>query len=78
KLAPDMANSGLICKNPLHQHWLVQVWERRLYDLASLSDYLDLSSYNGRKSLPEYGVGRNCTLFEKKRLWAYKAIPQGW
>ncbi len=43
-----------------------------------LSDYLDLSSYNGRKSLPEYGLGRNCTLFEKTRLWAYKAIRQGW
>ncbi|RMD08408.1 replicase, partial [Klebsiella pneumoniae] len=48
------------------------------YDLAWLSDYLDLSSYNGRKSLPEYGLGRNCTLFEKTRLWAYKAIRQGW
>ena len=34
--------------------------------------------YNGRKSLPEYGLGRNCTLFEKTRLWAYKAIRQGW
>ncbi|MDH1900696.1 primase C-terminal domain-containing protein, partial [Aeromonas caviae] len=50
----------------------------RLYDLAWLSDYLDLSPYNGRKSLPEYGLGRNCTLFEKTRLWAYKAIRQGW
>ncbi|WP_460882709.1 primase C-terminal domain-containing protein [Pseudaeromonas pectinilytica] len=27
---------------------------------------------------PEYGLGRNCTLFEKTRLWAYKAIRQGW
>lgn len=45
---------------------------------SPLSDYLDLSSYNGRKSLPEYGLGRNCTLFEKTRLWAYKAIRQGW
>nr|AVX51258.1 hypothetical protein [Escherichia coli] len=65
-------------QEPLHEHWLVQVWEPRLYDLAWLSDYLDLSSYNGRKSLPEYGLGRNCTLFEKTRLWAYKAIRQGW
>ncbi len=73
-----MGYSGLICKNPLHEHWLVQVWEPRLYDLAWLSDYLDLSPYNGRKSLPEYGLGRNCTLFEKTRLWAYKAIRQGW
>ncbi|POI36262.1 replicase, partial [Klebsiella pneumoniae] len=45
KLGADMGYSGLICKNPLHEHWLVQVWEPRLYDLAWLSDYLDLSSY---------------------------------
>ena len=43
-----------------------------------MSDYLDLSPYNGRKQLPAYGLGRNCTLFEKTRLWAYKAIRQGW
>uniref|UniRef100_UPI001555E025 primase C-terminal domain-containing protein n=1 Tax=Halomonas hibernica TaxID=2591147 RepID=UPI001555E025 len=27
---------------------------------------------------PDYGLGRNCTLFEKLRQWAYKAIRQGW
>ncbi|WP_268920626.1 primase C-terminal domain-containing protein [Shimia sediminis] len=25
-----------------------------------------------------YGLGRNCTLFESLRQWAYKAIRQGW
>ena len=78
KLGADMGYSGLICKNPLHEHWLVQVWEPRLYDLAWLSDYLDLSPYNGRKSLPEYGLGRNCNLFEYLAKWSYKAIRQGW
>lgn len=65
KLGADMGYSGLICKNPLHEHWLVQVWEPRLYDLNWLADYLDLTPYNGRKQLPAYGLGRNCTLFEK-------------
>ncbi len=78
KLGADIGYSGLICKNPLHEHWLVQVWEPRLYDLAWLSDYLDLSPYNGRKSLPEYGLGRNCNLFEYLAKWSYKAIRQGW
>ncbi|MDQ6192508.1 primase C-terminal domain-containing protein (plasmid) [Klebsiella pneumoniae] len=55
----------------------MQAWEPRLYDLAWLSDYLDLSSYNGRKSLPEYGLGRNRTC-SRKRARAYKAIRQGW
>lgn len=78
KLGADLGYSGLICKNPLHSHWLVQVWEPELYDLDWLADYLDLSPYNGRKQLPAYGLGRNCTLFEKTRLWSYKAIRQGW
>ena len=78
KLGADLGYSGLICKNPLHTHWLVQVWEPYSYDLNWLADYLDLSPYNGRKQLPAYGLGRNCTLFEKTRQWAYKAIRQGW
>ena len=48
KLGADMGYSGLICKNPLHEHWLVQVWEPRLYDLAWLSDYLGVASENGK------------------------------
>ena len=78
KLGADLGYSGLICKNPLHTHWRVQVWEPASYDLSWLADYLDLSPYNGRKQLPAYGLGRNCTLFEKTRQWAYKAIRQGW
>ena len=78
RLGADLGYSGLICKNPLHTHWLVQVWEPASYDLSWLADYLDLSPYNGRKQLPAYGLGRNCTLFEKTRQWAYKAIRQGW
>lgn len=78
KLGADRGYSGLICKNPLHSHWLVHVWEPRLYDLNWLADYLDLSPYDGRRALPAYGLGRNCTLFEKTRQWAYKAIRQGW
>ena len=43
-----------------------------------LSDYLDLSPYNARRHIPDYGLGRNCNLFERTRIWAYKAIRQGW
>ncbi len=78
KLGADLGYSGLICTNPLHTPWLVQVGEPASYDLSWLADYLDLSPYNGRKQLPAYGLGRNCTLFEKTRQWAYKAIRQGW
>lgn len=79
KLGADPGYSGLICKNPLHSHWQVMVWETHLYTLDWLADYLDLSPYaDKRKRLPEYGLGRNCTLFERLRLWSYRAIRQGW
>ena len=78
-LDADIGYSGLICKNPLNPHWIVKQWEPELYTLDGLADYLDLSPYqNKRKPLPDYGLGRNCTLFEKLRTWAYKAIRQGW
>lgn len=79
KLDADIGYSGLICKNPLHEHWQTHVWDDELYDLAQLSDWLDLGAYKDRrKKLPEYGLGRNCTLFERLRHWSYKAIRQGW
>jgi hypothetical protein len=79
KLDADIGYSGLICKNPLHGFWRVAVWEEDPYTLDELADYVDLSPYSDRrKNLPAYGLGRNCTLFERLRRWAYKAIRQGW
>lgn len=78
KLGADIGYSGLICKNPLSPHWLVSTWELKLYDLDWLADYLDLSSYSGKGRLPDYGLGRNCNLFDYLSRWAYKAIRQGW
>jgi len=78
-LGADEGYAGLICKNPLHPHWRVTEWEPRLYELGDLDSWLDLSPYaDRRKKLPAYGLGRNCNLFEHLRLWAYKAIRQGW
>jgi len=37
-----------------------------------------LNSANDKTILPDYGLGRNCTLFDKTRKWAYRAIRQGW
>ena len=79
KLDADIGYSGLICKNPLHGFWRVEAWEPELYSLDWLADHLDLSPYKDRrKNLPEYGLGRNCILFERTRKWSYKAIRQGW
>lgn len=79
QLDADPSYSGLICKNPLNPFWRVMEWESELYSLDDLEGWLDLTQYaDKRKRLPDYGLGRNCNLFDRLRLWAYKAIRQGW
>lgn len=77
KLNADIGYSGLIVKNPLHHHWRVTSFEPNLYTLDWLASYVDLDSPEARKP-SEYGLGRNCILFDDLRVWAYKAIRQGW
>jgi hypothetical protein len=75
KLQADPSYAGLLCKNPLHPHWNVTIYEKESYDLAWLADYVDLEPYRDkRKHLPPIGLGRNCTLFEVSRRWAYSKI----
>lgn len=55
------------------------MWEDSLYSLGDLDSWLDLSGFSDkRKKLPDYGLGRNHTLFNRLRFWAYRAIRQGW
>ncbi|EQA7186949.1 replication initiation protein, partial [Escherichia coli] len=78
KLDADMGYSGLICKNPNHGYWKIAVWQPELYTLDWLADSLDLNAANDKEIVADYGLGRNCTLFDKTRKWAYRAIRQGW
>lgn len=78
KLGADVGYSGLICKNPNHDNWQIAVWQSELYTLDWLADSLDLTSVNEKLISPDYGLGRNCSLFDKTRKWAYRAIRQGW
>jgi len=78
KLSADMGYSGLICKNPNHSHWKIAVWQPELYTLDWLADSLDLNAANEKEIVADYGLGRNCALFDKTRKWAYRAIRQGW
>jgi len=77
-LDADRGYAGLIVKNPLHNHWQVEEWHTEPYELGELADYLDLKTPAKRKVVADYGLGRNCTLFEELRKWAYRAIRQGW
>lgn len=78
-LEADRGYSGLIVKNPLNKHWQVAEWHTEPYELGELADYLDLKTpAQKKKVVADYGLGRNCTLFEELRNWSYRAIRQGW
>jgi len=79
KIGGDYGYAGLIAKNPLrNDHWFVQVLQESPYTLSWLADYVDLEKIDYRKKPEDYGLGRNVTLFNRLRFWAYKAIRQHW
>jgi hypothetical protein len=76
-LGADPGYSKLLSKNPFHDRWTTVVYRHALYDLDELADYLDLKRYQDRRRrLPDVGHGRNCTLFERLRRWAYRERRQ--
>lgn len=78
-LGADTGYAKLVTKNPHSDRW--QVWEIHAnpYTLGELAEYVDLTVH---QPLPEaseaYGTGRNVTLFNEARHWAYGAIRDYW
>jgi hypothetical protein len=72
----DAGYAGHLCKNPMNGHWITTVFRQEGYSLPELSEYIpDLSRFNDKRTkLPEYGLGRNVSHFNRLRLWAYKAV----
>lgn len=77
-LAADPGFAQLICKNPLSPSWRVEVPRENLYDLNELAEYVDLNEADKRiRRTPKKhrkGIGRNCSLFDSLRTWAYKWV----
>jgi len=73
KLGADVGYSHLITKNPFHPDWRTTFWTERAYTLDYLADFVDLPKTLNKKQEVQ-GLGRNCTLFENARKWAYKAV----
>jgi hypothetical protein len=71
-LGADPAYSGLLCKNPWHSHWLVVFTPSAVYDLGTLADYVVLQK-RPKKREQQAGQGRNVSLFDSLRSWAYRA-----
>jgi len=73
-LSADSNYSGLIAKNPVHEHWRTYTINSDGYDLTEIAEYLNLDTYSDqRRSMPDTGLGRNVNLFDRVRKWAYKA-----
>lgn len=77
-LDADPGFSQLICKNPLSAYWNVQLLREDLYDLSELAEYVDLDAADQRiRKTPKKhrkGIGRNCSLFDSLRSWAYRWV----
>lgn len=77
-LQADDGYSGLITKNPAHSRWRTCQGARLGYELGELAAAVDLRQFRvkpGAKVL-EVGLGRNCTVFDFCRLWAYKKVRE--
>ena len=64
-------------KNPTHEKKMAHrgVYNA-LYELSELAEYVDLTQAQKRAESDSRGFGRNCTVFDKLRLWAYVAVRQ--
>lgn len=75
KLQADTGYSGLITKNPAHPLWETLHGPRLAYDLEELAEYLPgLEKHRPKRRVEEVGLGRNVTLFDTLRKWAYTRV----
>jgi hypothetical protein len=74
----DKAYTGLMSKNPLHEHWRTQELRVEPYSLGGLAEKLELSPEiikQAKVSDEEaYYEGRNHKLFTELKQWAYVAV----
>ena len=75
KLGADVGYSHLITKNPFHKDWRVTFWSEQAYTLDYLADFVELPKKLSKKE-EVLGLGRNCSMFDTVRKWAYKAIRE--
>jgi hypothetical protein len=76
KLGADPGYSGLITKNPSHPLWRVLRGPRLGYELGELAEYVDLPRHLPRRKPEQIGLGRNVTLFDWLRHYAYRNVKR--
>lgn len=76
----DKGYSGLLTKNPMHTDWHAWWLTDHLYALPELDEHLTdhgsmpPASWQRTKRRRPVGLGRNCTIFETARTWAYREV----
>jgi hypothetical protein len=77
-LKADQGYSGLITKNPQHPIWWTLRGPNLSYELGYLAEFVNLDQFKSRQGVKvaEVGLGRNVTVFDFVRLWAYKNVRQ--
>jgi hypothetical protein len=74
KLGADVGYSGLMTRNPSHPQWrFYRGWDGR-YELAELAEWVELPKFIPKRKPEEVGIGRNVTLFDFMRHYAYRHI----
>jgi hypothetical protein len=79
KLDADMSYVGMLAKNALHADWEILHTVPQAYELHELAESVDTKLLS--KPLKErlnYGLSRNCSVFDEVSKWSYRAIRQGW
>ena len=72
-LNADPGYQGFISKNVLSDAWHVQEVNKTPWNLGDFLDWLDLPEKLPKRAEIQ-GLGRNCTMFEKGRFWAYRQV----
>jgi hypothetical protein len=75
-LGADLGFTGHLVKNPIHPSWHTICHNNKL-DLEDFQDYgVDLKAYKRKLALRDSGIGRNTTLFDTLRHWAYVEVKK--
>ncbi len=77
KLNADPGFAGLMTKNPLNPRWKVSFGPNFGYELGELAEWLPgLDRYipKPRRPVEDVSLGRNVSLFDQLRIWAYSSV----
>ncbi|MFV3398185.1 replication initiation protein [Aeromonas veronii] len=81
RMGADIGYAGLITKNPVHSDWWAIWHHSEVFSLDYLAEFCpdaELAAYSRRSRKEVGGLGRNVTVFDNVREWAYSAVRAYW